>query len=140
MMTFIERFAAIFDEARPDIAEEIFAPEFIGHLPLAPVVDREGWMAYVRSLYGAISDLTQQIDEVVISEDRLVLRMTYFGLHNGLLFGFSPTGVPVSIDGIIIFRFDRSGRVAESWAVADLIGLLVQVRAARLRQRLSHQR
>jgi predicted ester cyclase len=139
MMTFIERFAAMFDGARLDAAEDIFALDFIGHLPLAPVVDREGWKAYIRSVYAAISHLSQQIDEVVISEDRLVLRVTFSGIHSGVLFGIPATGVPVSIDGIGIFRFNDKGQAAEIWAVVDVIGLLVQVRSARARQRLHQQ-
>jgi predicted ester cyclase len=137
MMTFIERFAAIFDGARLDIAEEIFAPEFIAHLPLASAVDREGWKAYIRSFYAAFSNVVQQIDEVVIGEDRLVLRVTYSGTHSGALFGIPATGVPVTIGCISIFRFNPQGQVAESWAVVDVIGLLVQVRSASVRQRLS---
>ena len=139
MMTFIERFAAIFDGARLDIADDIFAPDFIGHLPLAPLVDREGWKAYVRSFYAAVSDLSQQIDEVVIGEDRLVLRVTFSGTHSGSLFGIPATGVPVTIDGIGIFRFNEEGQAAEIWTGVDVIGLLVQVRSARARQR-SHYR
>jgi predicted ester cyclase len=138
MMTFIERFAAIFDGSRVDVAEDIFASDFIGHLPLAALVDREGGKAYIRSFFAIISDLSQQIDEVVIGEDRLILRVTFSGTHSGSLFGIPATGVPVTIDGIGIFRFNDEGQAAEIWAVVDVIGLLVQVRSARARQRLQY--
>lgn len=139
MMIFIGRFAAMFDRARLDFAEDIFAPEFVGHLPLTRVVDREGWKAHINGFYTAISGLSLQIDEVVIGEDRLVLRGTFSGTHSSPLFGIPATNVPVTLEGIGIFRFNVEGKAAELWAVVDVIGLLVQVRSARTRQRLHQQ-
>jgi predicted ester cyclase len=138
-MMFVERFASIFEGARLELVDELFAPEFVGHLPPAPILDRSGWKTYVGSFIAAVSDLVQEINEVLIAEDRLLLRVTYFGRHSGALFGVPATGFPVTVDAIGIFRFDPSGLVAECWAMADLIGLLAQMRAARARQRLSRR-
>lgn len=44
---FAEQFDAIFDGSNVDIADEIFSPDFVGHAPLAPELDRDGWKAYV---------------------------------------------------------------------------------------------
>jgi predicted ester cyclase len=127
MLTFAERFDAIFEGPRLEIADEIFAPTFAGHLPLLPVVDLDGWKHYVANLYTGISNLTEEINEVILGEDRLVLRATYKGLHDGPLFRIQATGSPVTFEGIGIFRFDENGLVAESWEVVDLMGLLAQM-------------
>lgn len=140
MMSFIERFAATMVGAEQDISEDIFSPDCIAHLPLALHVNREGWKAYVRSFYAAISNLSQQIDEVIIGEDRLVLRVTYSGTHTGSLFGIPATGMPLTIDGIGIFRFNEAGQAAEIWAMVDVIGLLVQMRSPSVGRRLRHRR
>jgi predicted ester cyclase len=126
---FAERFDAMFDEPNLDIADEIFAPEFVSHLPLAPELDLEAFKAYVASFYDAISDMTQEVNQVIVAEDRLILHVTYNGTHDGPLFGIPATGNPVSINGIGIFRFDENGMAVENWAVIDVVGLLAQIGA-----------
>ncbi len=128
-MTFAERFDAIFDGGNIAIADEIFAPNFVAHLPLAPELDREGWKNYAASFYEAFPDLTQAVNQVIVSDDRVVLHVTYTGTHEGTLFGIPATGNPVIMDGIGIFSFDENGLATENWAVLDVVGLLAQIGA-----------
>ncbi len=129
ILTFVEQFDAVFDGPSLDIIDEVFAPDYVGHLPLAPELDREGLKAYIAGFYGAISDLTQEVNDVIIGDDRVVLHVTYSGTHDGPLFGIPATGLPVSMNGIGIFRFDEHGLVAENWAVIDVVNLLAQIGA-----------
>jgi predicted ester cyclase len=126
---FVTRFDAIFDGPNIDIADEIFAPDFVAHLPLAPQLDRDGWKNYAASFYAGISDLTEEVNQVIIGQDRLVLHVTYTGTHDGTLLGIPATGNSVTINGIGIFRFDENGLAAENWAVLDVGGLLAQIGA-----------
>jgi predicted ester cyclase len=128
-MTFAERFDSIFDGGNFAIADEIFSPDFVGHLPLAPELDREGWKNYAASFYDAFPDLTQEINQVIVSKDRLVLHVTYTGTHEGPLFGIPATGNAVTLDGIGIFSFDENGLATENWALLDVVGLLAQIGA-----------
>lgn len=129
ILSFVEKFNSIFDGPSLEVIDEIFAPDYVGHLPLAPMLDRDGLKAYIASFYDAISDLTEEVNEVIISEDRVVIHVTYSGTHDGPLFGIPATGNPVAMDGIGIFRFDENGLVAENWAIIDVVGLLAQVGA-----------
>ncbi len=126
---FAEKFNAIFDGPNVDIADEIFSPDFVGHAPLAPELDRDGWKAYVEGFYAAISDMKEEVNQVIVSKDRVVLHVTYTGTHDGLLFGIPATGKKISLDGIGIFSFDKDGLVTENWAVLDVVGLLAQIGA-----------
>ena len=129
MTTFAHRFNDIFDGPNIQIADDIFAEDFIGHLPLAPVLDRQGWKAYVGSFYAGMSDLRQHVHEVIVGDERLVLRVSYTGTHDGTMLGVPASGKPVNFEGIGIFRFDANGRVAENWAVVDVAGVLAQIGA-----------
>jgi predicted ester cyclase len=126
---FVEQFDAIFDGPNVAIADEIFAPDFVGHLPLARELDRDGWKAYVESFYAAFSDLTQDVNQVIIGHDRVVLHVTYTGTHDGPLFGIPATGNTVTMTGIGIFRFNEEGLVVENWAELDVVGVLTQLEA-----------
>ncbi len=43
--------------------------------------------------------------------------------------GLAPTGKPIDVDAISIFRI-ADGKIAEEWTVWDALGLLQQVGAA----------
>jgi predicted ester cyclase len=126
---FAKRFDEIFIGPNIDIADEIFASNFVGHAPLAPKLDRDGWKAYVTNLYGSISDLHEEVNQVIVSEDRVVLHVTYTGTQDGALFGTPATGKKISFEGIGIFSFDKEGHVTENWAVLDVVALLAEIGA-----------
>ncbi|MEP7294539.1 MAG: ester cyclase [Chloroflexota bacterium] len=119
----------MFNEPNLDIADEIFATDFVAHLPLAPELDRDAWKAYVASLRAGASNTTEQVNQVIITEDRVILHVTYNGRHDGTLFGVPATGNPILMNGIGIFRFNEEGLAVENWAVLDVAGVLAQIGA-----------
>lgn len=126
---FAERFDAMFDGPNLDIADEILAPEFVSHLPLAPELDLEAFKAYIASFYEGISDITQETHQVIVADDRVVIHVTYNGTHDGTLFGIPATGNPISMNGIGIFSFNEEGLATENWAVIDVVAILAQIGA-----------
>jgi predicted ester cyclase len=126
---FAERFDAVFDGPSLEIADEIFAEDFVAHLPLAPELDRAGWKAYVGSFYAAMSDLTQEVNEVIVSGNQVIVRVTYTGTHDGPLFGIPATGNTVVMNAVGIFTFNDEGLAVENWANLDVVGVLAQIGA-----------
>jgi predicted ester cyclase len=126
---FAARFQSIFDGPNLEVIDELFAEDYVGHLPLAPELDREGLKAYIASFYDALPDLRQETSQVIVGEDRVVLRVAYLGTHEGALFGVAPTGAAVVMTGTGIFSFDETGLVTENWAEIDVVGLLAQIGA-----------
>ncbi len=127
---FVEQFEMIFDTTdNLHIANEIFAPDFVGHLPLAPELDVEGWKNYVADFWAGVPDATQEVHEIIVAEDRLILRVSYVGTHTDELFGIPATGNAISMDGIGIFTFNEEGLATENWAVLDLAAVYAQIGA-----------
>lgn len=126
---FVEVFDSFFVGPNPDVLDEIFAPDFVSHLPLAPDLDLEAFKGYVTSFYGGVSDMTQVTNQVIIGEERLVIHVTYYGTHDGELFGVPATGNAITMNGIGIFRFNEDGLAVENWAVLDMAGVLAQIGA-----------
>lgn len=125
---FVERFTALFNEPNLDIADEIFVPGFKSHLPLAPELTRDGWKAFVQGFYTGFPDLRMEVQEVIETVDRAVLRVTYHGTHNGEFQGVPATGKSVAMTGIGIFEI-RNGRAVENWAEINVIELMQQIGA-----------
>ena len=51
------------------------------------------------------------------------------GTHQGEFRGIAPTGKPVAMSGIGVFRFSNDGKVVESWDNLDELGMLRQMGA-----------
>ncbi len=125
---FVERFDAIFN-ADLDIADELFAQEFVSHLPLAPELDLEGWKNYVALFQASFPDIRQTTNIMFHSGDMLVVHVTYDGTFSGApFFGAEPTGAPISMNGIGIFQF-VDGKAVENFAVVDVASVLAQTGA-----------
>jgi len=126
---FAEKFTQFFDGPQLNVANEIFAIDFVSHLPLAPDLNLEPFKSYVAGFYEAMPDFQQVVNQIIVAKDRLILHVTYVGTHTGPLFGLPATGKPVAMNGIGIFRFNDAGLAVENWAVIDVAGLLAQIGA-----------
>ena len=132
--TIVRRF---FDEVcngrKPEVADEIFARDHMHHDPANPgIVNGPEAMKQLTSIYqNAFSDALWTMDEMMVSGDRVIVRWTGTGTHDGVLAGVSPTGKKVKTTGIWIYRVAQ-GKIAESWDVWDAFGLFQQLGAVSL--------
>ena len=113
---------------RGEVADEIVASDFISHGPQAPpAAGPDGVRARV-GLYQESVDGHWNVKEIFSSGDRVVALWTGTGTHQGELMGVSPTGRPIEVDAISVFRI-ADDQIAEEWTVWDALGLLQQVGA-----------
>jgi len=63
---------------------------------------------------------------MVAESDRVAARFTARGIHKGPFMGLPPTGKPIVMTGMEIFRLEK-GKIAELWGEANLIGLMQQL-------------
>jgi steroid delta-isomerase-like uncharacterized protein len=113
---------------RTEVADEIVAGDYVSHGPQAPPAEGpEGVKARV-SVYQDSLDGHWDVQEVFSAGDRVVARWSGSGTHEGELMGVAPTGRPIDVDAISVFRI-ADGKIAEEWTVWDALGLLQQVGA-----------
>jgi predicted ester cyclase len=110
----------IFEDVIPagdaDGLRALAAADFLDHDPLPGQPPGAVGAAYVVStMHGAHPDLRFTIDDLVAEGDRVSIRWTLRGTNTGPLFGQPPTGQPVELAAIVIFRV-ADGRLAERWA------------------------
>jgi predicted ester cyclase len=60
-------------------------------------------------------DLQFTIDDLVAERDRVTIRWTLRGTKTGPMLGRPPSGEPVELAAIVIFRI-ADGKIAERWA------------------------
>lgn len=118
----------VWNDEDPSVAEEIVAPRF--SLPGREVPGGlEGPELYRRladQTREAFPDMVYTIEDVLVDAEKVAVRWTMRGTHEGVLFGVSPTGATVEVPGIEIDRFEDELLVA-SWIQTDELGILEQI-------------
>ena len=107
---------------------ELYAPECVlyGYAGVAPGM--EGIRQFYQQLWIAFPDGTVTPEDWMEDGDRIALRFTYRGTHQGEFQGIPATGRQFTMPGITILRFEN-GRCVERWSQADFLGLLQQLGA-----------
>jgi steroid delta-isomerase-like uncharacterized protein len=112
-----------------DVAQEVYAPDFVGHDPTMPE-DLHGIEAarqFAEGMRSAFPDLTCTIEEQIAEGDKVVTRWSTSGTHEGETEELGPpTGNRMEITGISIERISE-GKVVESWDNYDAMGMMQQI-------------
>jgi steroid delta-isomerase-like uncharacterized protein len=118
----------MFNKGNLDLADEVFAPDYVDHDPAMPEDIRgpEGFKEYVSIFRTAFPDLHIEIEDQVAEGDKVVTRWTGTGTHEGDLMGIAPTGNKVTLPGMEIVRIS-GGKLAEGWEGYDSMVLMEQL-------------
>jgi predicted ester cyclase len=100
-----------------DATAELFAPDH--------VEDAKREAANVRR---GFPDLESTIEDLIAERDKIVAHWRAQATHRGEYMGIPPTGNRVNFTGISIYRIE-GGKIAESWGVSDLLGMMQQLGA-----------
>jgi predicted ester cyclase len=105
---------------------ELFAETYIQHSGRSP----SGLAAQIANIQGILEtwpDLHWQIEDRIISGDRIAARTTLTATHSRVVMGNAPTGRRVTFGTMDIWRI-ADGKFAEHWDLVDVPGLQKQLR------------
>jgi len=124
----VQRFyKELWSDGNFDVADELFAPDFIGHAPGGGSTrGPEGVKKLVGEWRAGVPDMQLEIHAQVAEGSRVATRFTGRGTHQGFWLGVPPTGKEVSLSGIAITRVVE-GKVVSDWGEFDVMGLLQQL-------------
>ena len=107
--------------------DQFLGPDFVDHSPFPGLPPTgEGLKAAVGGLRAAFPDIHYTLDQEIVEGDKLVHLVTARGTMTGALMGIPATGRQASWQEVHIVRLS-GGKVVESWAVVDQLGMLVQL-------------
>jgi steroid delta-isomerase-like uncharacterized protein len=115
----------VFNARRLDLFEQSIAEEITVHAAVA-TRGRENLRKSVVIILDAFPDLQITIEDLIAEGDRVVLRDTLSGTHQGELFGIPATGEHAVWSGVWIYRL-VDGKIAEIWGQADVTSLMQQL-------------
>lgn len=115
--TVAHAFADLMNGHDPDAVDNFITEEYINHNHF---VDdgREANRAFWTVWFAAFPDTEVTLDDVLVDGDRVVGRFTYRATFQGPFMGLQPTGRPVEMHSIDIWRV-VDGMAVEHWDQLD---------------------
>ena len=108
-------FDEIFNQGKSQVADEIYAPDFVNHGSHSNI-DLQEDQAWVHAEKKAFPDLRMSVQEMVAEGDKVAVLWTFQGTHTGSGYeGLPPTGTRVEVRGMTIWRI-VDGRIVEEWS------------------------
>lgn len=112
------------------LAEEIMAADIIEHEEPPPGIPSgiEGHKILFTMLHSAFPDFNATINDLIAEGDKVVVSMTWSGTQHGEWMGLPPSGKPMSINVMDIFRV-ADGKIVEHWGLTDSMKMMQQLGA-----------
>ena len=126
----VRRFWGVWEEGNIDLVDELLAPDYVNHTPASPdqPTGPEGVKGLVAMFRSAIPDLRVVVEDMIAEGEKVAVRYTLEGTHEGELFGVPPTGKRLSIKSISVERVS-DGKIREHWRVTDTLDMMQQLGA-----------
>jgi predicted ester cyclase len=122
-----ETFLSMINTHDPSLLDRFVAEDYRDHSAFVSdgrEANRQFWTAF----FAAIPDVSGSMEDLVISGDRVVGRFVDRGTHTGGFMGIPPSGNPVEMRTIDIWRVE-AGMFVEHWDELNLMQLFQQMDA-----------
>lgn len=121
-------FDEIINQGRLDVADELFAEDYVDHGPMGDLRGRDTFKGMVRQWRDAVPDVHCDIDTVLVDGDLCAWVVRTTGTHTGDGLGFPATNRRFATTSANIGRF-RDGKAAEHWSEQGMFPMLAQIGA-----------
>jgi len=108
------------------VLEEVLHPNYVYRSPGQELYGPESLKDLFAAYRTTFPDLNVEIDDLVVSGDKVVISITLTGTHEGDLMGIAATGKQVKINGMVLSRFE-DGKIVEEWELLDQLTMLQQL-------------
>jgi steroid delta-isomerase-like uncharacterized protein len=117
----------VFNQRNLDALYEFYAPDALWHQPDQNLQGLEEVKQWLARPFEAFPDLNVSVEDVIAEGDKVIIRYTSRGTHQGETGGLGPpTGRQIELEGIAILRFE-DGKIVEFWDRFDNLSLLQQL-------------
>jgi predicted ester cyclase len=111
-----------------NVLATVVAPGWRNNTSNGGFAEYDAFLGAVLGLRSAVPDLVWTIDEMLVIDDRVVVRGHGTGTPNAPLFGIMPTGRSFSVLSIDVHTI-RDGVIESTWHLEDWAGAMQQLNA-----------
>ncbi len=123
-----QRFIQIWGKGSLDTIDELAAPSLVVQYPAIPQVIHGPQMfrRVMQSWRSAFPDSDLIVQDQIAEDNKVVIRWSFTGTHQGNLLGIPSTGRKVRLTGITIYRI-IDGKIVEERGEEDFLGVFRQL-------------
>jgi steroid delta-isomerase-like uncharacterized protein len=111
---------------------ELYDPDIKLHGYSPEAMDKAAVREFYAGSWEVFTNQQLTIEDMFGEDEKLCVRFSNTGTHEGPLMGVPPTGRQIMMEGMTVMHF-RDGRCIERWSVVDGFGALAQMQAASAR-------
>jgi steroid delta-isomerase-like uncharacterized protein len=118
----------VWNQKKLDQLDDLLTQDYIWHEP-STISDLQGIQRakkFLSDYFIAFPDYRVEINDMIAEADKVAVRWTGYGTHQGPLKGIPATGKSIMIPGISIFRMSQ-GKCSEYWTSLDNFLLLSEL-------------
>ena len=121
------RYAAFWNTGEPRYAEAALAKNFVDRtLPSGRPEGLKGVLEASKNFRAAIPDLRTEIEELLVVNDRAVVRYIFTGHFTGRFKDLKGDGREISFRAVDIYRV-QDGQISDNWHLEDNLSLMQQL-------------
>jgi len=123
----VHEFFAAIDAGELDRVRQLVSDDLALHiLGLPEPFGPDELIGAIEAFYAAFPDNTHVIEQTMVEDDLVAVRLTQHATHRGEYEGIPATGERVTIGAIHMMRF-ADGVIQQWWALEDNLGLMQQL-------------
>jgi steroid delta-isomerase-like uncharacterized protein len=122
----VRRFFELMNEGGFAGVGEVWTEDLTWHGSFGEIRGLEAFIQMGAAFFAAFPGLHISIEDVIAQGDKVAVRITWQGTHQGEFMGIPPTGKPVTVTGINLYRV-ANGKIVEEWWQEDILGLMQQL-------------
>ena len=119
-------FDEVINQGRLDVADELFAADFVDHGPMGDIHGRDAFKALVAAWRAAVPDVHCEVDRVIEDGDTVAWLVHTTGTHTGDGLGFPATGKRFETTSANLGRLEN-GLAVEHWSEQGMLPMLLQL-------------
>lgn len=116
----------VLNSQRHDLIEEFLTETIELHGNGPTIVGLTAVQEWYANLAASFPDWHTTIDDLIAEGDRVVVRTTSKGTHQGEMQGIPATGKPVTQNAIVIYRLSN-GKIVEGRLQTDMLSMMQQL-------------
>ena len=125
--TVVRRFVdEVINNGNYSAMQELLHPDYVYRSPDQELQGRDALEALFTAYRKGLPDLEASIDDLIESEEKVMISITLSGTHTGELMGIPATGKPLKVHGMVLSRLEDE-KIVEEWEILDMLGMFQQL-------------
>lgn len=122
----MRQFETMINTADDSLADSLVAADAPFYTPASPdpLYGGKGYLSVVHWMRSGFSDVQWKLEEMVADTDKVAVRWTLTGTHDGEFLGIPATGAKVKTSIMNFYYINKEGKITNDIAAEGMIGIL----------------